>query len=253
MRDTREILRQKWQLGRTHRAIAASVGVSAGVVGLAVKRAADATLTWAVVEQMDDEDLERRLYPSVLAASQRPEPDCTWNHRERHRVGVTLELLHCEYIEQYPDGLRYLDHHLYSVPHRYVHHEVEARMTATTVEILLQRRVIAVHARSYVQGGFTTITEHVPSAHRAHAEWTPSRILTWAGKVGTSTHDLCSVILHSRPHPEQGFRSCLGIRRLAKRYGDARLEAARARALRPARARIGTLIRFSSTASIACS
>lgn len=137
-----------------------------------MKRAADATLTWAVVEQMT---------------------------------------AFCE---------------------QYVHHEVEARMTATTVEILLQRRVIAVHARSYVQGGFTTITEHMPSAHRAHAEWTPSRILTWAGKVGTSTHDLCSVILQSRPHPEQGFRSCLGILRLAKRYGDARLEAACARALR---------------------
>ena len=107
MRDTREILRQKWLLGRSHRAIAESLGVSAGVVGLAARRAGDASLDWPAVEAMDDAELERRLYPAVVAASQRPEPDCVWIHRERHRVGVTLELLHHEYIESVPDGLKY--------------------------------------------------------------------------------------------------------------------------------------------------
>jgi transposase len=72
----------------------------------------------------------------------------------------------------------------------------------------------------------------MPSAHRAHAEWTPSRILAWAGNVGAATCALCEAILADRPHPEQGFRSCLGILRLAKRYGDVRLEAACNRALR---------------------
>jgi transposase len=460
MRDTREILRQKWLLGRSHRAIAESLGVSAGVVGLAARRAGDASLDWPAVEAMDDAELERRLYPAVVAASQRPEPDCVWIHRERHRVGVTLELLHHEYIESVPGGLKYtafceryrewlrrrglvmrqvhvagdklfvdysgkkphivdpstgevievelfvavlgasnltyaevtwsqrgpdfiashvraleylggvpaalvpdqlksgitracryepeaqrtyeelarhygttvlparprrprdkakvevgvqiaqrwiiarmrnevfhspgamnarirellvdlnarkmrrygksrrelfeqferaalrplpavrfeysdwskgrinLDYHLvvdghfYSVPHRLVHHEVEARLTATTVEILHKRQNVALHQRSYVKGAFTTIADHMPSSHRAHAEWTPSRILSWASKVGISTHDLCAAILKNRPHPEQGFRSCLGILRLAKRYGDGRLEAACARALR---------------------
>ena len=99
MRDTREILRQKWQLGRSHRAIAESLGVSAGVVGLATRRAFDAGLKWEAVEAIDDAELERRLYPAVVAASQRPGPDCVWIHRERHRVGVTLELLHHEYLE----------------------------------------------------------------------------------------------------------------------------------------------------------
>lgn len=460
MRDTREILRQKWLLGRSHRAIAQSIGVSAGVVGLAMRRAAEAGLTWDAVEPLDDAELERRLYPAVVAATQRPGPDCAWIHRERHRVGVTLELLHHEYLETHPDGLRYtafcdryrewltrrglvmrqvhvagdklfvdysgkkphvvdpatgeivevelfvavlgasnftyaevtwsqrapdfiashvraleyfggvpaalvpdqlksgvaracryepeaqrtyeelarhygttvlparpkrprdkakvevgvqiaqrwivarmrneifhspgamnarirelladlngrtmrryrksrrelfdeieraalrplpdarfeyadwskgrvnLDYHLavdghfYSVPHRLVHQEVEARLTATTIEILHKRQCVAAHPRSYVQGAFTTVADHMPSSHRAHAEWTPSRILAWAAKVGIATHDLCAAILKNRPHPEQGFRSCLGILRLAKRYGDARLDAACARALR---------------------
>jgi transposase len=107
MRDTREIPRQKWQLGRSHRPIAESLGVSAGVVGLATRRAVDAGLKWEDVEAIDDAELERRLYPAVVAASQRPGPDCVWIHRERHRVGVTLELLHHEYLESHPDGLKY--------------------------------------------------------------------------------------------------------------------------------------------------
>jgi transposase len=69
----------------------------------------------------------------------------------------------------------------------------------------------------------------MPSAHRQHAEWTPSRILSWASRLGPSTRALCGAILADRPHPEQGFRSCLGILRLAKKYGDARVENACAR------------------------
>jgi transposase len=86
------------------------------------------------------------------------------------------------------------------------------------------------HARSYKVGGHTTLPEHMPSSHRAHAEWSPSRILNWAQKTGPSTHELCAAILGERRHPEQGFRSCLGILRLEKRYGRERLEKACARA-----------------------
>jgi transposase len=107
MRNTREILRQKWLLKRTHRAICASVGVSVGAVSLALQRAADAQLTWEAVVGLDDAQLEARLYPSVVAAGSRPEPDCAWIHRERHRPGVTLDLLHHEYLEKHPGGLRY--------------------------------------------------------------------------------------------------------------------------------------------------
>ncbi len=121
-----------------------------------------------------------------------------------------------------------LDRRLYSVPHRYVGEVVWICATSTTVEIQLRGRRIAVHARAGALR-HSTVPEHMPSSHRAHAEWTPSRILSWASKLGPSTHALCEAILADRPHPEQGFRSCLGILRLAKKYGDTRVEAACAR------------------------
>jgi transposase len=114
---------------------------------------------------------------------------------------------------------------LYSVPHRYVGEEVWLSVTPTTVEVLLRGRRVAVHTR---HGGdrYSTVPEHLPSAHRQHAQWTPSRILSWAATLGPSTRALCGAILEERPHPEQGFRSCLGILRLAKKYGDSRVERA---------------------------
>ena len=119
---------------------------------------------------------------------------------------------------------------LYSVPHRHVGEEVWVCATASMVEILLRGRRIAAHQR-HGRKRFETTTEHMPSAHRQHAEWSPSRILSWAGKLGPATQALCSAILADRPHPEQGFRSCLGILRLAKKYGDERVESACARCL----------------------
>lgn len=117
---------------------------------------------------------------------------------------------------------------LYSVPHRYVHEEVWVCATSSVVEVQLRGRRIALHPR-YGRVRHSTVPEHMPSSHRAHAEWTPSRILSWAQKLGPSAHALCTAILADRPHPEQGFRSCLGILRLVKKYGDARVESACAR------------------------
>jgi transposase len=459
MHQTREILRQKLLLRRSHRAIAKSVGVSAGVVSLAAARAVAAALDWDQIDALDDRALESRLYPSVALASERAEPDCAWIHRERHRPGVTLELLHHEYLEQHAGGLKYtafceryrawlrrrglvmrqvhlagdklfvdysgkkahiidpdtgevidaelfvavlgasnytyveatatqrsqdwiashvrtleyiggvpaalvcdqlksgvaracryepeaqrtyeelaehyqttvmparpkhprdkasvevgvqivqrwilarirnevfhslgelnaricellvdlngrvmrrygksrrelfehlerdklrplpttrfeyaewikvrpnidyhvvVDWHFYSVPHSLRHEQLEARLTQTTVEIFNNRSRVWAHRRSSIRGGFTTVAEHMPSAHRAQAEWTPTRILAWAEKLGPATRQLAGEILQERPHPEQGFRSCLGILRLAKRYGDDRVEAACRRAL----------------------
>lgn len=461
MRKTREILRQKWVLKRSHREIARSVAQSAGAVGTALARAKDAGLgRWADVEQLSDEDLERVLYGATVIESGRPEPDYSWIHRERSRVGVTLDTLHLEYLENHPDGYRYtafcdryrrwlerrgltmrqvhvagdkmfvdysgkrseivdahtgevkpvelfvavlgasnltyaeasetqqgpdwiashiraleffggvpkaivcdqlksgvtracryepevqrtyedlathygttvlparpykprdkakveaavlvvqrwilarirneifhslaslnarirelvdemnarvmrrygksrrelfesieraalaplpssrfvyatwkkatinLDYHLvfdehyYSVPFSHVHEEVWVRATATTIEVLLRGRRIASHSRSHVRGGYTTSKEHMPSSHRAQAEWTPSRILAWAQTTGPNVRALCETILVERRHPEQGFRSCLGILRLGKRYGAERLDAACERANR---------------------
>jgi transposase len=123
------------------------------------------------------------------------------------------------------------DRHWYSVPHQLVGERVDVRLTATTVEAFCRGRRIASHLRSGRAYAFTTDPAHMPASHRAHAEWTPGRILRWARTVGPKTAELVEGVLASRPHPEQGFRSCLGILRLGRRYGDQRLEAASARAL----------------------
>lgn len=121
--------------------------------------------------------------------------------------------------------------HYYSTPFALIHEPVDVRFTATTVEIFHRGQRVAAHRRSLVRGGHTTVAAHMPKAHQAHLEWTPSRILEWAERVGPETHALVDAILKDRPHPEQGYRSCLGLFRLGQRYGTARLEAACARAL----------------------
>jgi transposase len=459
MRKTREILRQKWALERTHREIARSLGVSAGAVAGALQRAVRAGLDWPAVESMTEDALGARLYPASAATAARPLPDFAALHIERKKPGVTLELLHVEYLEQHPDGYRYsqfcehyrawlklrrltmrqdhlageklfadysgkrphivdaktgervevelfvavlgasnytyaeatatqrgpdwigshvralaflggapalivpdqlrsgvtapcryepgvqrtyeelathyntsvlparpahprdkakvevgvqiaqrwilarlrnqtffsldalneriaelldalndrtmrvygasrrqlfervdrpalrplpathfvyaewrlarvnidyhieYDHHFYSVPHALVHEQVDVRSTATTVEVLLRGQRVASHARSFTRGRHTTTPEHMPHLHQQHLEWTPSRIIHWASTIGPKTKQLVEAIVADRPHPEHGYRSCLGILRLGKRYGDERLEAACGRAV----------------------
>jgi transposase len=461
MRQIREILRQKWCLGRSHREVAQSLGISNGTVGATVLRARATGLDWAQVEALTDEVLDARVYGlPTRPTHQRAIPDCAYLHAERRKPGVTLELLHLEYLEQHPDGYRYtqfcecyrrwlkrrglsmrqvhvggekcfvdyagtqpsivdaatgevsqvelfvavlgasnytyaeatrtqrvpdwiashqrafqyfggvttavvcdqlrsgvvvpcryepgiqrtfeefsqhlgtvilparprkprdkakveagvlvatrwivarlrherffslaalnariaalredlntrpmrlyrasrrelfdrldrphlrplpaetfvpgdwkldatvsidyhveLDGHYYSVPHGLLHEQVDARLTATTVELFHRSQRVAAHLRSYVRGTHTTDPAHMPKAHQHHLEWTPSRFVTWARTRGPQTAALVEAILADRPHPEQGYRSCLGILRLAKRYGDARLEAACARAV----------------------
>jgi len=123
------------------------------------------------------------------------------------------------------------DHHLYSAPHALLRQELWVRATASSIEIFHLGARVTCHVRSHVRNGRTTNPEHMPSTHRAHAEWTPSHILQCAGTVGCNTHALCEVILRERRHPEWGYRSCLGLFRLAKKYSAARVDAACARAL----------------------
>jgi transposase len=124
-----------------------------------------------------------------------------------------------------------LDKHFYSVPYRFARAEVEARLTARTVEIFLKGERVAVHLRSSGNGRHTTVPEHMPSSHRRYAGWTIERIREDAARIGPATAALCEQILEHRPHPEQGFRACLGIVRLARPFGAARLDAACARAI----------------------
>ncbi len=124
-----------------------------------------------------------------------------------------------------------VDHHYYSVPYQLIHARLDVRLTSTTLEAFFKGRRVALHRRSYIKGRHTTLKEHMPKAHQKYLEWTPSRLLRWAGRMGPKTQKLLAHILESRPHPEQGYRSCLGVLRLGKRYSAERLEAACARAL----------------------
>lgn len=123
------------------------------------------------------------------------------------------------------------DKHRYSAPYQLVGKKVDVRSTQSTVEIFFNGKRVASHKRSPHPGRFTTLPEHMPKSHREYAEWTPQRLVRWAEKTGKHTASLIEKILESRAHPQQGFRSCLGIMRLAKHYSEARLEAACKRAL----------------------
>lgn len=127
-----------------------------------------------------------------------------------------------------------LDGHYYSVPHRLVRAEVELRITATTVEAFAQQQRVACHPYNAQRGAHTTCAEHMPASHRAHREWTPQRLITWGERIGVATAAVVRWQMEHRPHPEQGYRACLGLQRLAREYGDERLEAAcvRAQAIR---------------------
>lgn len=125
-----------------------------------------------------------------------------------------------------------VERHYYSVPHALVRREVEVRLTATTVEILHGGQRVAAHARDHRVGGYTTEPAHRPKAHQKHLEWNPQRLVRWGEGVGPSTGALVQKILERKPHPEQGYRACLGLLRLGKQYSEARLEAACFRALR---------------------
>jgi len=125
--------------------------------------------------------------------------------------------------------------HYYSVPHRFARAEVEVRFTVRTVEIFFKGERIAVHHRMSGNHKHTTVAEHMPSSHRRYAGWTVTRIREDAARIGPATAALCEVIFEERSHPEQGFRTCLGIVRLASSYGAERLEAAASHA-----AEIGT-------------
>jgi transposase len=166
------------------------------------------------------------------------------------RLGVTrralLEELDRPHLKELPGepysfaewrprvGLDYhveIEAHFYSVPYRFARREVEVRLTPRTVEVFLKGERIAAHLRSSGNHRHTTVSDHMPSSHRRYADWTVERIRREAAAIGPATAALCELILERRPHPEQGFRSCLGIVRLARPFGADRLEAAATRAI----------------------
>jgi hypothetical protein len=121
--------------------------------------------------------------------------------------------------------------HYYSVPYSLIHQPVEARITVSTVEIFFKNQRVASHPRHDAPGHHTTCPDHRPPRHKQYLEWTPERILAWAGKTGPATQAVVAHILNAKAHPELGYRAALGLLRLGKHYSDQRLEAACQRAL----------------------
>lgn len=138
------------------------------------------------------------------------------------------------------------DRHYYSVPHSLVGRHVMLRVTDATLECFFKDARVAAHVRSYLKGKHTTLEAHMPSAHRKHLNWTPGRLLNWGQNIGAGTRAVVQWQLDNRPHPEQGYRACLGLLNLAKTYGEERLEAACRRALAigsPTRKRIIAILK----------
>jgi transposase len=121
--------------------------------------------------------------------------------------------------------------HYYSVPHRLVGTKLELRITGLLLECFASNQRVASHAVSALKGKFTTVAEHMPVSHRAHLEWTPAKLIAWGQRIGVSTAAVVTWQLEHRPHPEQGYRACLGLLALVRRYSAERLEAACTRAM----------------------
>jgi len=177
-------------------------------------------LEWLNDRMMRGMDASRReLFetvdrPAMLTLPEHPYEFATW---KAARVNIDY---HVEF-----------EGHFYSVPYHLTREKVELRITETTVEVFHRGKRVASHPRSYARGLATTTHDHRPASHKAYLEWTPSRIVAWAQETGPSTAALVEEIMRSKPHPEMGYRSCLGIIRLSGKFGGDRVEAASGRAL----------------------
>ena len=161
----------------------------------------------------------RELFEKIEREALNGLPTEDWEFAEWRRARVNLDY--------------HIDVHdfLYSVPHTLIRAEVEVRVTERIVEIFHRGQRVGVHERRYMGRKHGTDPDHMPSTHRFYAEWTPDRFRRWAGKIGPNTEALISAVLASRKHPEQGFRTCLGVLRSYRGLDASRVEAVSARAL----------------------
>jgi len=159
------------------------------------------------------------LFESLDKPALKPLPQALYQYAEWKKAKVHIDY-HVE-----------VDRHYYSVHYQLAGKKLDVRITANTVEFFHKGRRVASHPRIHKRGGFTTLPGHMPRSHREYLRWTPGRLLNWAATIGPSVAGLAQVIMESRDHPQQGFRSILGILRLSQTYGEDRLEAACKRAL----------------------
>ena len=158
------------------------------------------------------------LFEAVDRPALRALPDTPYEYDEWRKAKVNIDY-HVS-----------VEKRLYSVPNRLVGNTVEIRTTATSVEVFDHGKRVASHPR-HGDSRYSTINEHMPVRHREHSQWSPSRFIDWGAGIGKATVQVVRSQLEDRPHPEHGYRACLGLKSLCKRYSSERLEAACRRAL----------------------
>jgi transposase len=156
----------------------------------------------------------RSLYERLDRPALKPLPATPYEYADWKQVKVNIDY-HVS-----------LDEHFYSAPYTLIGETLWCRASHRTVELLHKGKRVASHPRSFVKYAYSTTPEHRPASHRAHLEWTPSRLIHWARTIGPHTAALVEHVIRAKPHPEQGYRSALGILRLADQHGEARLERA---------------------------
>ena len=161
----------------------------------------------------------RELFEELERGALKPLPEGRYEVAEWKKATVNIDY-HVEFAHKY-----------YSVPFQFVRQQLDVRATTTTVEVFRGGRRVASHPREHGRRRYITDPAHMPPSHRAHLEWTPSRLVAWAATVSPETAAFVERIMVSRPHPEHAYRACLGVMNLAKRYGNDRVGAACARAM----------------------
>ena len=161
----------------------------------------------------------RELYERLDRPALKPLPATPYEYAEWRKVRLNID-----YHAQFDD-------HYYSGPYTLIRETLWVRATHSTVELYCKGKRVASHPRSCVKYAYSTLPAHRPAAHQAHLEWTPSRLIDWGKTIGPSTGALIEYVLTHKPHPEQGYRSALGILRLDKKFGNERLERAAHKAL----------------------
>ena len=160
-----------------------------------------------------DAFLEEREY--LIPLPKQPYELATW------KVATVQFNYHVAVLKQY-----------YSVSHEYIKQKVDVRITKNTVEIFYGGNRVASHVRLYGRDGqYSTVVDHMPPNHQKFLEWDGERFRKWAGSIGDNTKAVVEAILASYKVEQQGYRSCMGLLKLADKYSVSRLEAACKRAL----------------------
>ena len=156
----------------------------------------------------------RSLYERLDRPALKPLPATAYEYAQWKQVRLNIDY-HASF-----------DDHFYSAPYTLIGEMLWCRAGPRTIELFHRGKRVASHLRSFVKYHYTTAAEHRPASHRAHLEWPPSRLISWGRSIGEHTAALIEHVIRSKPHPEQGYRSALGILRLAKKCGEQRLERA---------------------------